>query len=77
MKERNIELMLDKKPSLDEMWDFIDRIMRPNDLVPDKTVLTYEQVFSVYSKLSDIDEMFKEVAQVRMLKKALEEEKRS
>ncbi|MDC8451622.1 MAG: hypothetical protein LV477_01785 [Candidatus Nitrosotalea sp.] len=59
------------KPSLDEMWQFIDNIMRPNELVPDKTILTYEQVFSVYSKLVEIDEMFKEIAQVAILKKEL------
>lgn len=59
------------KPFLDEMWQFIDNIMRPNELVPDKTILTYEQVFSVYSKLVEIDEMFKEIAQVAILKKEL------
>ncbi|HET7336440.1 MAG TPA: hypothetical protein VFJ23_00935 [Candidatus Nitrosotalea sp.] len=68
---------MDKKPSLEEMWTFIDHIMRPHELIPDKTILTYEQVFSVYSKLSDIDEMFKEIAQIRILKKAIDEEKRS
>ena len=56
---------------LDDMWQFIDNIMRPNELVPDKTILTYEQVFSVYSKLVEIDEMFKEIAQVAILKKEL------
>ncbi|MHB8601025.1 MAG: hypothetical protein ACYC6W_05320 [Nitrosotalea sp.] len=60
------------KPSFDEMWKFIDSIMRPNELVPDKTILTYEQVFSIYSKLSDIDEMFKEIAQIAILKKELD-----
>ena len=59
------------KPFLDEMWQFIDNIMCPNELVPDKTILTYEQVFSVYSKLVEIDEMFKEIAQVAILKKEL------
>lgn len=58
------------------MWQFIDHIMCPNELIPDKAVLTYEQVFSIYSKLSDIDEMFKDVAQVRILKKAMEEAKK-
>ncbi len=61
--------------SLDEMWQFIDNIMRPNELVPDKTSLTYEQVFSIYSKMSDIDEMFKEIAQIKILQKELDEEK--
>jgi hypothetical protein len=63
------------KPSLDEMWKFIDSMICPNGLVPDKTSLTYEQVFAIYSKLSDIDEMFKEIAQIKILEKAVEEEK--
>ena len=69
------DLVLPKKPTLDEMWHFIDNIMRPHELVPDRSALTYEQVFSVYSKLCEIDEMFKEFAQIEMLKKAVEEEK--
>ncbi|MHB8546795.1 MAG: hypothetical protein ACYDAJ_08525 [Nitrosotalea sp.] len=60
------------KPSLDEMWQFIDNIMCPNELVPDKTILTYEQVFSAYSKLVEVDEMFKEIAQIAILKKELD-----
>ena len=71
------DMMIDGKnrPSLDEMWRFIDNIMRPNELVFDKTRLTYEQVFSVYSRLSDVDQMFKEFTQIEMLRKAVEEEK--
>jgi hypothetical protein len=65
----------ENKPSLDEMWHFIDNILRPTEIIPDKTSLTCEQVFSVYSKLCEIDEMFKEFAQIEMLKKAVEEEK--
>lgn len=63
------------RPTLDEMWQFIDEIMRPNKLVPDETTLTYEQVFAIYSKLSEIDEMFKEFAQINILKKELDKEK--
>lgn len=64
-----------RKPSLDEMWKFIDGLMRPNELVPDRSILTYEQVFTIYSKLADIDEMFKEIAQIRILRKELNKEK--
>jgi hypothetical protein len=63
--------VLPEKPSLDEMWKFIDEIMRPNELVPDKSSLTYEQVFSIYSKLYEIDRIFREIAQINMLKKEL------
>lgn len=58
---------------MDEMWKCIDNIIRPNELVPDKTILTDEQVFSVYSKLVEIDELFKEIAQIAILKKGLDE----
>jgi hypothetical protein len=57
------------------MWQFIDNIMHPNELIPDKTSLAYEQVFAIYSKLSEIDEMFKEFAQINILKKELDKEK--
>ena len=63
--------MLSEKPSLDEMWKFIDEIMRPNELVPDKSLLTYEQVFSIYSKLYEIDRIFREITQINILKKEL------
>ena len=59
------------------MWRFIDHIMRPNELVPDKSVLTYDNVFVVYTKLRDIDETFRELLQINILKKGLEEEKNS
>ena len=51
------------------MWKFIDEIMRPNELVPDKSLLTYEQVFSIYSKLYEIDRIFKEITQINILKR--------
>jgi len=63
------------KPSLDEMWKFIDVIMRPNELVPEKSTLTYEQVFYIYSRLVEIDEMFRELEQISILKKGINESK--
>jgi hypothetical protein len=59
------------------MWKFIDHIMRPNELVPDKSVLNYDNVFVIYTKLRDIDETFRELLQINILKKGLEEEKNS
>ena len=64
-----------RKPSLDEMWKFIEGLMRPSELVPDRSILTYDQVFVIYSKLADIDEMLKEVAQINILRKELNKEK--
>ena len=73
MKESSV--IPNHKPSLDEMWKFIDSLMHPNELVPDRSILTYEQVFFIYSKLADIDEMFKEIAQISILRKELDKEK--
>lgn len=64
-----------RTPSLEEMWKFIDKLMYPNELVPDRSTLTYEQVFSIYTKMAEIDEMFKEIAQINILKKELNKEK--
>jgi hypothetical protein len=58
-------------PSMDEMWKFIDDMMRPNDLVPDKSVFTYDQVFPVYSKLYEIDDIFSDFAQISIFKQEL------
>ena len=62
-----------EKPTLDEMWRFIDNIMRPNKLVPDRSTLSYEEVFSVYSKLCEIDVMFRDIEQIKIFKKELNE----
>ncbi len=56
---------------MDEMWKFIDDMMRPNDLVPDKSVFTYDQVFPVYSKLCEIDDIFNDFAQISIFKQEL------
>jgi hypothetical protein len=64
---------LPETPTLDEMWHFIDNIMRPHELVPDRSALSYEEVFSVYSKLCEIDEMFREIEQIKIFKKELNE----
>lgn len=60
-----------EKPSLEKMWKFIDEMMRPNELVPDRSVLRYEQIFSIYSKLDEIDKIFQEIEQINNLKKGL------
>jgi hypothetical protein len=63
------------KPEIDEMWQFINNIIRPSELVPDKASLTNEQLFLVYSKLSDIDEMFRDIAQIKNLQNGIDKEK--
>ncbi|MDC8453809.1 MAG: hypothetical protein LV477_12980 [Candidatus Nitrosotalea sp.] len=63
------------KPSLDEMWKFIEGLMRPSELVSDRSIFTFDQVFAIYSKLADIDEMLKETAQISILRKELNKER--
>jgi len=65
------EIISNPCPSLNEMWKFIDNIMCPNYLVPDTSIFTYDQVFPVYSKLYEIDNIFNDFAQISILKKDL------
>ncbi len=65
------EMISNHDPSLNEMWKFIDNVMRPNNLVPDKSIFTHDQVFPVYSKLREIDIIFNDFAQINILKKEL------
>jgi len=58
-------------PSLNEMWEFIGSMLRPNALVPDKSIFAYDQVFPVYSKLCEIDAIFNDFAQINILKQEL------
>lgn len=62
------------KPTLNEMWQFIDSLIHTNQLVPDKSVLSYDEVFAIYSKLVEFDQVFREILQMNILKKELNEE---
>ena len=61
------------KLSLDEMWKFIDNLIRPNELVSDRKILSYDDVFVIYSKLVEFDQVFKELLQIRLLQKETKE----
>lgn len=60
------------KLSLDEMWKFIDGIIDTNELVPDRRILRYDDVFVIYSKLAEFDQVFRELLQIRLLQKEIE-----
>ena len=60
------------KLSLDEMWKFIDGVIHTNELVPDRTILRYDDVFLIYSKLVEFDQFFRELLQIRLLQKETE-----
>ena len=59
------------KPSIDEMWNFIEKILLPYDDMPDKTKLSDDQVFELYSMIKEADEIFRMLAQISILKKAI------
>lgn len=58
--------------SFDEMWKFIDELTRPNELVHERKILTYDDVFAIYSKLVEYDQVFRELLQIRLLQKETE-----
>jgi len=58
--------------SLDEMWKFIDNLTCPNELVQDRKILSYDDVFAIYSKLVEYDQVFRELLQIRLLQKETE-----
>jgi len=60
-------------PSIDEMWNFIEKILLPYDDMPDKTKMNYDQVFKLYSMIKEADEVFHMLAQIAKLKKAIDD----
>jgi hypothetical protein len=54
------------------MRDFIDSLMRPNELVTNRTILRYDEVFVIYSNLVDLDQVFREMLQINFLKRGNE-----
>ena len=65
-------LSVTRNLSFDEMWKFIDELTRPNELVHERKILTYDDVFAIYSKLVEYDQVFRELLQIRLLQKETE-----
>lgn len=61
--------MQKKKASPDEMWKFIEEIVKPLPLVPDRSMLNSEQLSLIYSKLKQTDKMFRDLETAYNLKK--------
>lgn len=61
------------KPSLDEMWSFIEKILLPYDDLPDKTKLNENQVFELYIMIKEADELFRMLSQIAVLKHAIDD----
>jgi len=53
------------------MWVFIEKILLPYDDMPDKARMSDDQVFELYSMIKAADEMFRMLAQIANLKKAI------
>lgn len=59
--------------TLGDMLEFIERILIPHVLMPRKTDLTDEQVLKLYSELAEVDETFRELEQIAILKRDIVE----
>ncbi|CUR52467.1 protein of unknown function [Nitrosotalea devaniterrae] len=58
-------------PSLGEMWQFINKNLSPIGMMPDKASLDYSQTFWLYRELRKLDNTFRDVVQVHVLKNEL------
>ena len=62
-----------KQISDDQMWSLIEEVLTPWDSVPDKTKMSEEQILKLYHIIKEADEMFRMLAQIAKLKKAIDE----
>ncbi len=60
-----------RKPTLEDMWEYIGKILIPMGLMPDKAGMNYKQVQELYSDLAAADKTFKDLVQVAIFKKEL------
>ncbi len=58
-------------PTLVQMWQYIDKILDPIGMAPDKASLDNGQVFRLYLKLGKLDNSFRDSIQVYMLRNQL------
>ena len=61
-----------KKISVDQMWLLIEEVLTPFDSVPDKTKMSDDQVLKLYHIINEANEMFRMLAQIAELKKAID-----
>jgi hypothetical protein len=62
--------------SIGEMWIFIENILVIYDRVPKRKDLTNQQICQLYSKLVQVDDMFRELTQISIWKKEIKELKK-
>jgi len=61
-----------RNPTTDEMWQYIEKMLLPYDLVPTKEGLTHSQISDLYSNLMEVDELFRPLARIAILKKEVD-----
>jgi archaellum component FlaC len=62
----------ESKKTLEEMWKYIEDILSPYDLVPKKDNITNDQILKLYFELSEVDEVFRQLAQIVILKEEVD-----
>ena len=55
------------------MWSFIEEVLAPWNSLPDKTKMNDEQILKLYHIIIEADELFRMLAQIYVLKNAIEE----
>lgn len=58
-------------PTLGEMWQFIDKVLHPIGMTPDKASLDNGQVFKLYFQLIKLYDLFIDSIQVHVLRNEL------
>lgn len=58
-------------PSLEEMWQFIDRNLNPIGMMPDKASLDDMQTSRLYRRLRKLDSKFRDTVQAQILRNEL------
>ena len=58
--------------SINKLWEIIDELLSHQHDVPDKTKMNYEQVLELCIILKEIDEMFRNLEQITVLKSELD-----
>lgn len=59
-----------------EMWTFIENTLVTYDRTPNRKDLTDQQICALYSRLTQVDEMFRELTQISMWKKEIRDMKK-
>jgi len=62
--------MMENREALtsEEMWKIIGDILIPYELMPDKASMDYKEVRQLYADLVTVDTMFRDLAQIIILK---------